>query len=654
MSRTSYLSRGRRLSCGLLAAAVVAAPALQIASVPTAGAVEAGSVGAAAASSWQSNGTVWKMAYAHGDIFLIGDFTALRPPGAAAGTNEHPAMYFAALNAATGALDTNIQTHTFGGQSSGLPLTNGSIAASPDGSTIYVGGKFTTVDGSSRPHIAAFSATTGHLLQSWHASVGGRVTAIAAAHNAVYIGGAFGKVNGKAVGAHLAALSPSTGNPLPWGPGNGPSTNDLVDALATSANGSQVIAGGYFTQVDGQTESGDHRTTYQKAVILGGFGSGSSAGRPEPMPANRIVPLRPVGVSGHICNSNVKDLVVSGSVVYLANEGSGGGCFDGTWAVNLPGGTLKWLNQCFGATQTIAVVRNYLYKGSHAHDCQSGNHNGDPDNFPQLPGNQSRHLLSQKLSNGFLGPWYPNTNAGAALGPRAMATDGTQLYVGGDFTSVNHRPQQGIARFTPTHDYPTPQPHRPTAVAGKLGQVTVTVRPPLDLDDPDLTMELFRNGGSRPVAKARVQSLFWRQPAVHLVDRGAVPGTKATYRVRAVDTFGRYSSPLSPVSRPVAVKCAPASRIHAAVTKVSVRRLRHHHRLVRVNFCTATTVRVSERLTRGHHLLAHAKAHLFRAGHRHLGMRVGRRVHAGRAHLTVVFRVGAARQVTRRVIHLPR
>ena len=42
-----------------------------------------------------------------------------------------------------------------------------------------------------------------------------------------------------------------------------------------------------------------------------------------------------------------------------------------------------------------------------------------------------------------------------------MATDGSQLYVGGDFTKVNGVGQQGIARFTSTTDYPTPKPAAP-------------------------------------------------------------------------------------------------------------------------------------------------------------------------------------------------
>ena len=37
-----------------------------------------------------------------------------------------------------------------------------------------------------------------------------------------------------------------------------------------------------------------------------------------------------------------------------------------------------------------------------------------------------------------------------------MATDGSQLFVGGDFTTVNNKPQQGIAIFPPGSDSAAP------------------------------------------------------------------------------------------------------------------------------------------------------------------------------------------------------
>jgi len=58
-------------------------------------------------------------------------------------------------------------------------------------------------------------------------------------------------------------------------------------------------------------------------------------------------------------------------VAYLSAEGTGGGCFDGDFAVSLGSGgdNLVWQNDCLGATQAIVVINGFLFKGSHAHDC---------------------------------------------------------------------------------------------------------------------------------------------------------------------------------------------------------------------------------------------------------------------------------------------
>ena len=215
------------------------------------------------------------------------------------------------------------------------------------------------------------------------------------------------------------------------GLGDTPSFDDTVDALAVSSDGSQVVVGGYFSHVDGLAQSADGTTVYNKAAIVGGVTS-STPGALEPMPADGMA-VPPGTDSARIngCSSDVKDVVISGGVAYLANEGTGIDCFDGTWAVNLGGGSLKWVNRCSGATQAVEVVGAYLYKGSHTPRLPVAATPTAIRELPQVAHHAVRHLLSENLSNGFLGPWYPNTNAGPNLGPRAMATDGRQLYVGG-------------------------------------------------------------------------------------------------------------------------------------------------------------------------------------------------------------------------------
>ncbi|HTW19117.1 MAG TPA: hypothetical protein VME70_02770 [Mycobacteriales bacterium] len=593
------------------------------------------------------------MAYGNGDVWMIGDFTALRPPGTASGTDERPADYFAALKASTGAPDPAIDdTHVFSGQSSGLPLTNGAVAVSPDGSTVYVGGSFTSVDGQPRDHLAAFSTSTGVLLP-WNPDVGGKVSAIAARGDVVYIGGSFARVGGVAVGSNFAALDATSGAPLSWGTGTPPSFDDTVDALAVNSDGSQVVVGGYFSHVDGLAQSPDGTTIYNKAAIIGGVTS-TTPGALEPMPADAAAV--PPGIDTdrvNGCSSDVKDIVLDSGIAYLADEGTGIGCFDGTWAVRLRNGSLKWVNRCLGATQAIEVVGDYLYKGSHAHDCASKNTNGDPANFPQLPHHAVRHLLSESLSNGFLGPWYPNTNAGPNLGPRAMATDGSQLYVGGDFTTVNGKAQQGIARFTDTNDSATPRPLPPSVTSVQTGVVAVTALAPVDRDDPDLVMELFRKGGSSPIASKAVESLFWRQPVVRWTLTGQSPGSRPIFEVRAVERYGSYASPLSSPAT-VRVDCGRPSFVRAGIVSIGVERDRHHSRHVRVRVCAARAMRISFDVTRGHHVLARRRARMVRAGNHTVTLAIKRRVSKGHARARIEFFRAAHHRVVHRSVYLPK
>jgi hypothetical protein len=605
-----------------------------------------GSLSAELSASWQADATVWQMAYGAGRVWMIGDFTDLRPPDDPAGVGDVPSPYLAELNAATGAPDADIDTaHLFEGQPSGLtPLTRGAVALSPDGTTVYVGGNFTSVDGQEREHIAAFSASTGALLP-WSPYVQGAVRSIATYGDVVYLGGDFGSVD-HAPARFLAAVSSLDGAVVQWGPSQ-PYTNNAVAALAVSTDGSQVVVGGYFDEVDGLTGSADGLTSYNGAAVIGGIGT-PSAGQLEPLAADQhAVPRRSVN-----CVSVVKDVVISGGVAYFANEGTGEGCFDGTWAADLATGSLAWVNRCLGATQTLAVVGDYLYKGSHIHDCRSTNPNGDPDNFPEVPKNENRHLTSESLATGYLGPWYPDAHAGPNLGPRTMVTDGTQLFVGGDFTKVDGTLQQGIARFTPTSDYPTPRPAAPSVTKDRSGRITVRAVPPVDLDDPDLILELFRGGSNEPIAETPVHSLFWRQPVVSWVDDDVPSGARPHYRVQAVAAAEEQASPMSAPASPRDT-CASARQVPAALEHVAAKRVSRLQRRVRVQVCIDRAVRMTVVAKRADHTIDRREITYTQPGRHAVKLLLLNNIEPGRVRIHVVFRRHARRKSVTRGIYLP-
>ncbi len=504
------------------------AAALALAAPSPAAATEAGVLSGTVSPTMQTNGTVWHLAYARGAIYALGDFTTVRPSGAPAGSREIRRRYLAAFDSATGALLPF--RHTFDSRPT-------SIAASPDGSRLYVGGSFTHVDGASTGRLVAFDTATGGRVARFGPRPSGRVAAIAATDGAVYYSGYFSAV-GPARRSRAAAADAATGATLPWAP-----TLDVpAVTMSVTGDGARVFLGGNFNVVDGQPQR-------EGAEVDG------ASGASLPFAAARAFPPKT-----STCTSIAKDTLIAGGVVYFAAEGTGGGCFDGTLAADVASGALRWKNTCLGATQSVAVVRGWLYKGSHAHDCRSQNSYGDPDAFPQVAAaGQSRHLLAERLDNGFLGPWYPQTNGGgpklSGLGPRAMATDGTNLWVGGQFTYVDHRPQQGLARFAPNPDTPPNRPLAPTVAATGTGTVTVRATVPLDLDDTDLVVRLYRDGRRTPVATSTVQhSLFWRQPVVRLTERGLAGGSRHTYRVDAVEAFGSRASRLSAASAAVTVQ----------------------------------------------------------------------------------------------------
>jgi hypothetical protein len=512
-----------------LAAAVTAVPALQASAATSArarplasGSGHGQSLGATAASSWQTNNVAWAITSVNGVVYVGGQFTSVRPPGDPLGTGEVARSYLAALTASTGSL---------------LPFDPAldgqvtALAVSPDRSTLYAGGSFTHVNGLFRNHLAAFSTATG-ALKSWAPNAGSSVLSIAPSPNgaAIYVGGNFGRLDGQL--RTRAGAVDTSGRLLAWAP----SLNGSVTSVAVAPDDSRVLVGGYFTAINGVT---------QQAVGSTNPATGAS----EPWAAT-IVPRFPG------CSSSVKDIIVSGTTAYISAEGTGGGCFDGDFAASISNGALAWQNDCLGATQALAIVNGWLYKGSHAHDCAYA-----PGGFPQVNTSGgiaiTHRLLNQSLTDGSIGHWNPNTS-GNNLGPRVMATDGIQLFVGGDFTTVNNKPQQGFARFEPGPDTTTPARLRaPTVTSTSAGVVSVSFTGVSDADDGTLTYSVYRNGVTAPVGTLTSTSWPWSLPVLHYRDAGLTPGSAHTYTVTASD--GTHTSAKSPASASVTVSATSPS-----------------------------------------------------------------------------------------------
>ncbi|RJK97916.1 LamG-like jellyroll fold domain-containing protein [Vallicoccus soli] len=490
--------------------------------------------------TWQTNGVVWATEIVGDVVYVGGSFTAVRPPGAAPGAQEVPRRNLAAFDKRTGALlpfahdvrapestattDITCQPGTAPGTRTCDTVYE--IQASPDGSRLYVGGDFATVDGKPRDKVAAFLTATGALDTVFKPPVYGRVRAIAVTDSTVYVGGHFTSVWPSTPRQRLAAYARSTGALLPWAP----TADRPVLAMAMAPDGSRVVLGGQFDRVNGVDIHG-------LAAVDATTGEST---RWDSRPIPKVSDTR---------YSYVTDLVVDEDTVYASSNGEG--TFDGRVAADPYTGQLRWVDSCLGATWSLALVRGLLYSGSHAHNCSS-----TPGGFPEayngiLPENQRYYrLLAQDARGGTteIRHWFPTTNGGiqGKLGPRTMASDADHLWVGGEFTTVNGVAQQGLTRFTFHGVSPdVGRPRTPAAVRASTsvpGQVVVHAFGTEDLDNEQLVYELIRDHDTaRPLQRWEAGSRPWAYPQFTYVDTDVAPGSTHTYDLRATDPWGNRS-----------------------------------------------------------------------------------------------------------------
>jgi hypothetical protein len=166
---------------------------------------------------------------------LLASGTTLYVAGEFTTVNGDPKPNLAAVDAATGANLTAF-TGTADDRVNALALTGGSL---------YAGGEFNQIGGVTRLHVARLDATTGAAAAGFDAGANGDVNAVLVSGGALYVAGAFGQIGG-ATRARIARLDLSTGVAATWNPG----ADGEVEQLGVF--GGVVIAGGHFTRIGGQ------------------------------------------------------------------------------------------------------------------------------------------------------------------------------------------------------------------------------------------------------------------------------------------------------------------------------------------------------------------------------------------------------------------
>jgi hypothetical protein len=312
------------------------------------------------------------------------------------------------------------------------------IAPAPDGS-VYIGGGFTRVGptaggaGVVRNHLARI-LPDGSVDPKWDPNVNDWVHAIVVSGTTVYVGGDFTKVNGSIVRNHLAAFDVAAdrrGGATSWDPhvNNLPSGSGQVFALALS--GSTVYAGGQFTSVNGSVPRNN----------LAAFDVAAD-------PTGTATPWDP-NIRDESAGDLVYSIVTTGSTVYAAGSfytvnGSTTrhnlAAFD---TATSTGTVTAWNPDLFdnpppgqlgGRTwvHALAISGSTLYAGG---------------NFATANGSTPRsNLASFDLSaGGALTSWNPNVGQYDAF---ALAASGSTVWVGGRFSAVNGgTPRNHLAAF---------------------------------------------------------------------------------------------------------------------------------------------------------------------------------------------------------------
>ncbi|MCW5551522.1 MAG: hypothetical protein KIS67_05070 [Verrucomicrobiae bacterium] len=227
--------------------------------------VNAGGVPARYVAKW--NGTNWsglnsQMDYAvsalavyNGELYAGGYFE---------NAGGHPASYIARWNG-----------DTWNAVGAGTDGFVGVLAVA--GGNLYAGGEFTSAGGSPAKYLAKWNGSSWSQVGSGldDLPVGyGFVAALAASGGDLYVGGAFATTGGN------PATNIAKWNGSDWSAvGNGTGFHDELDenpgVLALAVSGSQVVAGGRFTSVDGVSANGVARWDGSSWSALGsGFGWG--------------------------------------------------------------------------------------------------------------------------------------------------------------------------------------------------------------------------------------------------------------------------------------------------------------------------------------------------------------------------------------------
>lgn len=233
----------RRSSRAVLATLVSLVVALGLAPAASA-------MGQTPVPSWMTNGKLYASVAGNGRIYLGGQFTQVRSTPLGTPGPRFTVKNLGAISLATGEGDASFDPLVTHATATAFVRD---VVLSPDGSRLYIAGRFDAVDGVAARNVAAIDTATGTIDTAFLPTVGSLknqalTLLLSGDGSTLFVGGKFKKVGGQPH-VNLVALDTADGSPRTWAS----SPNDSVRAMDFSSDGATIFIVGAFSLVDGQS-----------------------------------------------------------------------------------------------------------------------------------------------------------------------------------------------------------------------------------------------------------------------------------------------------------------------------------------------------------------------------------------------------------------
>ncbi|GAA4373697.1 PKD domain-containing protein [Paeniglutamicibacter cryotolerans] len=363
------------------------------------------------------------------NTIAVGNFTQVRNPGTNTPTIARNNIF--SFNTSTGVINT-----TF------TPEVNGEITdiqPTGDGTTVWIGGGFSQVNGTTTRSVAKLNGASGAKVTAFNPpAFDGRVTQIVLRNNLLYVSGRFTKV-GSTPRTLLAALNPTTGalnndvNVLFEQPRKGSLNLYRMDV---SPDGSKLIGIGNFLKVNGE----DHK----QIVLLDLSGPTATTSN---WSTERYAPACSASF-----DSYMRDVEFSpdGKFFVVVTTGAyfGGTLCDtaARFESSATGSAIQphWVDYTGGDTLTkVAITDKVIYLGGHQrwlNNPFAGDREG--------PGAVSREgLAAVDIRNGMPFSWNPGRTRG--YGVYQLLADDNGLWIGSDTDRISGYQYRGRMAYLP-------------------------------------------------------------------------------------------------------------------------------------------------------------------------------------------------------------